>query len=116
MLKEQQAAPQGGGLFYGRVVSEIDITLAAHADLSRLLEIRHAAFSGQTPAFYNEEEVRNLLEDVDPHELAAMIEAKQLFVARRGKAIIGLAGWKDDRVRHVYVEPNSVRAGVVRRC
>ncbi len=88
------------------------IEVATLEEIPRLLEIRQAAFSAQAPTFYNEEEVRNLLEDVDPSELAEMIKAKQLFVARRGEEMVGLAGWKDDRVRHVYVEPSSVRDGV----
>jgi hypothetical protein len=49
------------------------ITPAHPADVPRLLQIRHAAFSAQAPAAYSPDE--------------------GLFVARTGDAIAGLAGW-----------------------
>ena len=93
-------------------VAPIEIAHAARADIPRLLEIRHAAFSAHVPAFYSEQEVQTLLDDVDESELAEMIDASQLFVARIEGAIVGLAGWKDDRIRHVYVAPGYERQGI----
>jgi nucleoside-diphosphate-sugar epimerase/GNAT superfamily N-acetyltransferase len=88
------------------------IDLASPADVPRLLEIRTAAFADQAPAAYTPEQVRTLLDDVDPDELRAMIAAGQLYVAIVDGRIAGLAGWWQGQVRHVYVDPAYVRRGV----
>lgn len=41
-----------------------------------------------------------------------MIRNYQLFVARDGDDVVGLAGWKDANLRHVYVDPQRTRQGV----
>lgn len=89
-----------------------DIELAAAADVPRLLEIRHAAFSAQAPAGYSAEEVQTLLGDIDEGELRKMIAARQLFVARHDGRVVGLAGWKGTKLRHVYVDPAHTRRGI----
>ena len=85
---------------------------ARPADLPRLLEIRHAAFSAQAPAAYTAEQVGTLLADVDPAELRRMIDAGQLFAATAGDRVVGLAGWLGTALRHVYVDPALARRGV----
>jgi hypothetical protein len=81
------------------------IDKADHPDVPRLLAIRHAAFTAQAPAAYSPREVATLLADVDPDELPTMIDAGRLSVARSGDEIVGLAGWRDHRLRHGYVDP-----------
>ncbi|HEY8791050.1 MAG TPA: GNAT family N-acetyltransferase [Actinopolymorphaceae bacterium] len=94
------------------------ITPAVEADLPRLLEIRHAAFAAQAPSAYTDEQVRTLLDDVDPDELLAMIADRQLFVARLDPdagadgEVVGSAGWQRTRLRHVYVDPAHTRRGI----
>jgi ribosomal protein S18 acetylase RimI-like enzyme len=88
------------------------IELAAPTDMPRLLEIRYAAFAGQAPSAYSPKQVTTLLADVDEAELRSMIEEEQLFVARLDQQIAGLAGWRDDRLRHVYVWPAYARRGL----
>ena len=75
------------------------------ADVPRILEIRRAAFAEQAPSAYSPEEVATLLDDVDLAELRSMIMEDQLFVALVDQRIVGLAGWRGDRLRHVYVDP-----------
>jgi GNAT superfamily N-acetyltransferase len=92
-------------------------------DLDRILDVRWHAFADQAPLAYSPADVRTLLADVDPAELAAMIDDGRLFVARLdddgpgGPAIgsaVGSAGWQDDQLRHVYVEPGHFRQGIGR--
>lgn len=92
----------------------IEIARAAAGDVPRLLEIRHAAFARHAPAAYPPEQVATLLTDIDPDELRRMADARQLFVARRGGggALVGCAGWRDGRLRHVYVDPDHTRQGI----
>jgi GNAT superfamily N-acetyltransferase len=85
---------------------------ATGSDVPCLLRIRHDAFAAQAPAAYSAREVATLLGDVDPAELRALAAAGQLFVARRGDAVVGVAGWQGDRVRHVYVDPSHTRRGI----
>jgi RimJ/RimL family protein N-acetyltransferase len=92
---------------------DLRIEPAAPDDVPRLLEIRHAAFAAHAPAAYSAAEVATLLADVDPAELRRMASAGRLFVARRpGRRIVGLAGWQEDRLRHVYVDPEHARQGI----
>ena len=85
-------------------------------DVPRLLEIRHAAFARQAPAAYSPAEVATLLADVSQDELQEMIASRQLFVARTGaRVLVGLAGWKDTQLRHVYVDPDYNRRGIATR-
>ncbi|MEJ3744355.1 GNAT family N-acetyltransferase [Actinomycetes bacterium KLBMP 9797] len=91
---------------------KIEIGYAVPADVPRLLEIRHAAFAAQAPAVYPPEQVATLLTDIDPDELRRMAAARQLFVARVDGVLVGCAGWRDGRLRHVYVDPDHVRRGV----
>jgi ribosomal protein S18 acetylase RimI-like enzyme len=93
-------------------VDPVTIEAAQPADLPRLLEIRHAAFARHAPAVYSPEEVATLLADVSPDELGEMIAHRQLFVARTAGVLVGLAGWKDGRLRHVYVDPDYTRRGI----
>jgi nucleoside-diphosphate-sugar epimerase/GNAT superfamily N-acetyltransferase len=88
---------------------------ATPADLSRLLAIRYAAFAAHAPAAYSAREVETLLADVDEGELRTMIDAGQLLVARMDHLVAGLAGWKDGRLRHVYVDPAYTRRGIASR-
>ncbi len=44
-----------------------------------------------------------------------MVDNNQLFVARVGDEIVGLAGWKDASLRHVYVHPDWTRRGIASR-
>lgn len=88
------------------------IAPASPADVPRLLRLRHDAFAAHAPAAYPPHEVATLLGDVDPAELHALATAGQLFVARRGGAVVGVAGWQGDRVRHVYVDPAHTRQGI----
>lgn len=92
---------------------DIMIGYAVPADVPRLLEIRHAAFARHAPAAYPPEQVATLLTDIDPDELRRMAAAGQLFVARvDGGALVGCAGWRDGRLRHVYVDPDRTRQGI----
>jgi RimJ/RimL family protein N-acetyltransferase len=91
---------------------DLRIEPAAQSDVPRLLEIRHAAFAAQAPAVYSAEEVATLLADIDPDELRRMAEAGALWVARRPGRIVGVAGWQEDRLRHVYVDPEHARQGI----
>jgi GNAT superfamily N-acetyltransferase len=90
----------------------VHIDHAVQADLPRMLEIRYAAFSKHAPSAYSPEQVETLLGDVDESELREMIRNSQLFVARKGNNIIGLAGWKGAYLRHVYVDPGQTRQGI----
>jgi putative acetyltransferase len=90
----------------------VRIEPAAPADVPRLLAIRYAAFAAQAPAAYPPAEVETLLGDVDEGELREMIAARQLFVARAGDEVVGLAGWRGGRLRHVYVDPAHTRRGI----
>lgn len=89
-----------------------EISLAANTDIPRVLELRRAAFSAHAPSAYSAQEVENLLDDIDETELSEMVEEKQLFVAREGGELIGVAGWKDGRIRHVYVAPGHEKKGI----
>ncbi|HEX3750513.1 MAG TPA: GNAT family N-acetyltransferase [Streptosporangiaceae bacterium] len=82
-------------------------------DVPRLLEIRYAAFARHAPAAYSPEEVATLLADVSEDELRDMIAHYQLFTARTADGtVVGLAGWKDANLRHVYVDPAWTRRGL----
>jgi GNAT superfamily N-acetyltransferase len=85
---------------------------ATQHDVPRLLQVRRAAFAAQAPAAYSPREVATLLDDVEPGELREMISDGRLFVARIDGDVAGLAGWREDRVRHVYVAPAYARRGV----
>jgi GNAT superfamily N-acetyltransferase len=88
---------------------------ATPADLDRILEVRWAAFAAQAPAAYSPTEVRTLLDDVDPAEVALMITEQRLFAARREDGtVVGSAGWQQFQLRHVYVEPGYHRQGIGR--
>jgi ribosomal-protein-alanine N-acetyltransferase len=91
---------------------DLRIEPAAPDNVPRLLEIRHAAFAAHAPAAYSAEEVATLLTDVDPDELRRMAEAGTLWVARRAGRIVGLAGRQEDRLRHVYIDPEYARQGI----
>jgi ribosomal protein S18 acetylase RimI-like enzyme len=100
-------------------VTRIQIAVATRTDLPRLLEIRHAAFLRHAPSAYSPEEVETLLRDVDEGELLEMIADARIFVARKadgvareGDAVVGLAGWRGARLRHVYVDPDQTRQGI----
>ncbi|GAA2538902.1 hypothetical protein GCM10010435_02720 [Winogradskya consettensis] len=88
------------------------ITPAHPTDVPRLLQIRRVAFEAQAPVADSPREVETLLADVDPAHLVAMAASGRLFVARIGEVITGLAGWEDDRLRHVYVDPPFTRQGI----
>ncbi len=90
----------------------LQIGHAAEEDIGRVLEIRHAAFSRHAPSAYSPEQVRTLLADVQDSELHEMIQQRQLFVARLGGRVDGVAGWTGDRLRHVYVDPDRTRRGI----
>jgi GNAT superfamily N-acetyltransferase len=90
----------------------IGIRDAAGADVPRLLEIRYTAFARHAPSAYSPSEVTALLDDVDEAEIQEMISARQLFVACSADAVVGLAGWKDGWLRHVYVAPGHERRGI----
>ncbi len=94
------------------VTPPVEIGPADAADVPRLLAIRRAAFAAQAPAAYSAREVATLLADVDPAELTALAAAGQLFAARAGDAVVGVAGWQGDRLRHVYVDPAWTRRGI----
>jgi GNAT superfamily N-acetyltransferase len=88
-------------------------THATEADVPRILQIRYAAFAAQAPAAYSPAEVETLLADVDPGEVRAMAADARLFTAVSGDGVIvGVAGWQDDRLRHVYVDPAYTRQGI----
>ncbi|MFC7546474.1 GNAT family N-acetyltransferase [Plantactinospora sp. GCM10030261] len=94
---------------------EIRIDVADPSDLPRLIAVRYAALAAQAPSAYSATEVETLLGDVDEDELRRMIRDRQLFVARVGTEVVGLAGWRGDRVRHVYVDPDLTRRGIASR-
>jgi GNAT superfamily N-acetyltransferase len=96
-------------------VVDYGIGRAADAEVPRLLQVRHAAFALHAPLRYSAEEVATLLNDIDETELVEMISKRQLFVARRAGQVVGLAGWKGERLRHVYVDPQHVRQGIASR-
>ncbi|MGH2779778.1 MAG: GNAT family N-acetyltransferase [Actinomycetota bacterium] len=93
-------------------MTSLEIKGATQADIPRLIEIRHAAFSKHAPTAYSAQEVEALLGDVDERELTEMIKNHRLFVARKENKVVGLAGWMGSRLRHVYVDPAQTRQGI----
>jgi GNAT superfamily N-acetyltransferase len=90
----------------------MQLRLATIADVERVKEIRHRAYSAHAPAAYSAQEVENLLGDLDEEELVAMIADRQLFVAVVDGEVQGVAGWMLTNVRHVYVAPGRERTGI----
>lgn len=89
------------------------IRVAAAADATAIVGLRRRAFAHHAPSGDTEVEVRTLLDDLEPVELAELIEQGQMFVATAaGGTIIGSAGWDDDVIRHVYVEPSRRGQGI----
>jgi ribosomal protein S18 acetylase RimI-like enzyme len=90
----------------------VRLRLATNADVERVKEIRHRAYSAHAPVAYSAREVENLLGDLDEDELVAMIAERQLFVAVVDGEVQGVAGWMLTYVRHVYVAPGRERTGI----
>ena len=81
------------------------------ADMASIAEIRRKAFARFAPLSYSAQEVETLLADLDEGQLRHMIEDKKMFVACED-SIVGSAGWNDDFIRHVYVDPAHTRQGI----
>jgi hypothetical protein len=71
----------------------VHIDQATPADVRRLLDIRHAAFSSQAPSAYSPAQVETLLGEPAENQLREMISNRQLFVVRADGTVVGLAGW-----------------------
>lgn len=81
-------------------------------DLPRVLAIRYDAFQAIAWDYYSAQEVKVLLQDVSIEELRTMIELQQLFGCEEGGVLVGVAGWFEGVLRHVYVDPASQGKGV----
>ena len=90
----------------------MELRTATLADVERVKEIRHAAFSEHAPSAYSPQQVENILDGLDEPELVDMVERGLLFVAVIDSEICGTAGWLDGNVRHVYVAPELTRTGI----
>ncbi len=88
------------------------IRVAELGDISIVEALRHAALSASAPSVYSPREVVELLDSLDVDELRAMVTDRQLFVAETDGRIVGCAGWRGRHLRHVYVAPDSERAGL----
>jgi len=88
------------------------IRVAEYGDVEVVEALRHAALSNSAPTTYSPHEAVELLEGLDVDELPAMVIDRQLFVAETDGRIIGCAGWRGTYLRHVYVAPDSERAGL----
>jgi GNAT superfamily N-acetyltransferase len=93
-------------------LGHVQIRLARQEDIPRILEIRYQTFSHCAPSAYSQAEVQLLLDDVDPSEFERMVEQASLFVAEDGAVVLGCGGWLLDALRHMYVSPESTRAGI----
>jgi GNAT superfamily N-acetyltransferase len=94
---------------------DVVVEIAGRDQVGRLLEIRRAAFSAAAPAAYSPREVETLLGDVDPGEMRRMADDRRLFVGLAGGVVAGCAGWQEERLRHVYVDPAFMRRGIAGR-
>lgn len=92
----------------------MNIKIPQIEDLPRLLEIRYDAFQANAAQSYTDTEVKTLIQDANLDELRAMIADKTLFVAYIDGKIAGLAGWKDNSLRHVYIDPVYERKGIAK--
>ena len=89
------------------------IRVAEAADLEVVEALRYAALSTSAPSVYSPREVVELLDSLDIDELRAMVKDRQLFVvAETDGRIVGSAGWRGKHLRHVYIAPDSQRAGL----
>ena len=88
------------------------IRVAEAGDIDVVEALRYAALSASAPSVYSPREVVELLDDLDVDELRAMVEDRQLFVAETDGLIVGCAGWRGKKLRHVYVAPDSERGGL----
>ena len=88
------------------------IRVAESGDTEVVVALRYAALSASAPSVYSAREVVELLDGLDVDELRAMIEDRQLFVAETDGLTIGCAGWRRTYLRHVYIAPESQRAGL----
>ena len=88
------------------------IRVAEAHDLEVLEALRYAALSASAPSVYSPREVVELLDSLDVDELPAMVTGRKLFVAESNGLIVGSAGWRGKHLRHVYIAPESQRAGL----
>jgi GNAT superfamily N-acetyltransferase len=98
----------------GVLHEEVDLEnrLASRSDLTRIIEIRHKAFSLMAPSSYTEAEVKTLLDDYQEEEFLDMISDHRLFVASASGVIQGVAAWAGTNIRHVYVNPEYSGRGI----
>ena len=90
----------------------MEIRLAQKADLARIIEVRTSAFSRMASSAYSDVEVKTLLGDYTEEEFLEMVKDKRLFVAVIDGVIRGTAGWAEENIRHVYVDPDSFNRGI----
>ena len=89
------------------------IRVAEASDIEVVEALRYAALSASAPSVYSPREVIELLDGLDVAELRAMVTDRQLFVvAETDGLIVGSAGWRGTHLRHVYIAPDSQRAGL----
>jgi len=81
-------------------------------DVADIAALRSKTFAHFAPQYYTAKEVRTLLEDLDQNHLQDMIENRKIFVIKDKEKIIGSAGWEEDSIRHVYVDPEFTRQGI----
>ena len=89
----------------------MNIDYASDANLAQIVELRRRAFLRLAPQFYGAIEVRNLLADYDTDQLRNMVAGRRLFCCRRNGDLCGTSGWHENRLRHLYVEPDCFGQG-----
>ncbi len=95
-------------------IGSLSIRLAEKSQVARIVEIRNRGFLRLAPSAYSKTEVETLLSDYTEEEFLRIISNKSLFVAVVDGTIRGSAGWAEERIRHVYVDPNFFGLGVGR--
>jgi len=88
------------------------IKVAKIEDLPRILEIRYDAIIENSAQTYSPREIKILLQDANLAELREMILDQKLFIAYVEQQIVGLTGWKDLTLKHVYIDPKFERRGI----
>ncbi|MEO1016235.1 MAG: GNAT family N-acetyltransferase [Pseudomonadota bacterium] len=90
----------------------MNVDHANRADLADIIDLRGRAFLQLAPQFYSSAEVKNLLADYTTAQILNMIADKRLFCYRLGDRLSGTCGWEEDRLRHLYVDPEFFGHGI----
>lgn len=89
-----------------------DIDCINESELSEVINLRRLSFLAIAPKHYNPRELENLIADYDVAQFASMVASKSFFCVRTNRKIIATAGWSENRLQHVYVDPTSFGCGI----